>query len=177
MDSTSLTSAQSSKSSLPETKAPPLYCVDTSSFLHAWRRDYPPDVFPTFWDNLAESANQSLVVSPQEVLLELERGGDDVYAWARAHPDMFHPPTQPVQDEVERIVRRWPEFVPEDSEDGVWADPYVIALARVRGAIVVTGEKAVGPGARVPKIPNICSALGVLCTDLLGLIRANGWHF
>jgi hypothetical protein len=110
-------------------------------------------------------------------MLELERGGGEVYDWAKQNESMFHPPAQPVQSEVEQIVRRWPEFVPEDSQDGVWADPYVIGLAIIRGATVVTGEKAVGPGARSPKIPNICSALGVPCTDLLGLIRAKRWHF
>lgn len=154
-----------------------VFCIDTSAILHGWRRDYPPDVFGSLWQNLGSLADSGILIAPDEVLLELHRGGDDVHAWAESHVTMFHSPDEKVQKEVHRIVNRWRSFVPRASHDGVWADPYVIALASVRGATVVTGEKPVGPNAKKPKIPNICAELGVRHTDLLGLFRALGWQF
>jgi len=41
----------------------------------------------------------------------------------------------------------------------------VIALAKAFNAVVVTGEKMVGPGAKTPKIPNICRDLQIQCID------------
>lgn len=120
---------------------------------------------------------EGAVISPDEVLLELERGGDEIHAWAAGHDQMFQEPDEQVQAIVRTIVDRWPEFVPEESHDGVWADPYVIALAVVRGATVVTGEVLAQANARRPKIPNICRALDVPSTTLLGVLRTEGLTF
>jgi len=153
------------------------FCIDTSSFIHGWRRDYPPDVFPGVWDSLSQFAGNRILIAPDEVFIELERGGDEIYEWAKAHSEMFLQPDKAVQAEVERIVNTWGSFVPTLSHDGVWADPYVIAFAVVNQGVVVTGEGRVGSNARVPKIPNICDSLGVPCTNLLGLLRSQGLRF
>jgi hypothetical protein len=154
-----------------------LYCIDTSALLHGWRRDYPPDVFASVWTSLESLIARGTLIAPEEVLLELERGGDDVYDWAKAHNSMFVQPDAAVQAQVESIVNGYRSFLPNESHDGVWADPYVLGLAMVRGATVVTGEKPAGPNAKRPKIPNICINLGIPYTDLLGILRACGWQF
>jgi hypothetical protein len=77
---------------------------------------------------------------------------------------------------VSEVVARFPQFVPERSPDGIWADPYVIALAKVDNLVVVTGEKKAAPNAK-PHIPNVCDALGVECIPLLHLFRREGWQF
>ena len=56
------------------------------------------------------------------------------------------------------------------------ADPFVIALASVRGATVVTGEGSDGTDSR-PKIPYICEVMGLLCTRFLGVVQTEGWRF
>ena len=154
-----------------------MFVIDTSSILHAWRRDYPPDTFPSLWQKIGELAREGIMIAPDEVLLELERGGDEIYEWARAQGSLFVEPDGDVQEKVREIVDRWPDFVPDDSHDGVWADPYVVALAAVRSGNVVTGEVTALPGARRPKIPNICQALGIPCSNLLGVLRSRGWSF
>lgn len=154
-----------------------MYCIDTSSILHAWRRDYPPDRFPSLWRELEALVAAQQLIAPDEVLSELERRDDEVCEWARQNAQMFVEPDGPVQDGVRDIVDRWDTFVPAESYDGVWADPYVIALAQTRAATVVTGEVLVPPNARRPRIPNICQALGVPWMALLGMIRAEDWTF
>lgn len=89
----------------------------------------------------------------------------------------FQNPNDEVQQIVSEIVNKYPSFVPEESKDGIWADPYVIALAKAFNAVVVTGEKMVGPGAKTPKIPNICRDLQIQCIDFLELIRRESWRF
>lgn len=161
---------------MPDTQSD-LYCIDTSAVIHGWTRDYPPDVFATVWQNLEPLADQEKLFAPNEVLLELERGGDDLYEWARSRNAMFIEPDAYAQEIVRDLVNDYPGFIPADSRDGIWADPYVIAIASQMQAVVVTGEKPVGHNARIPKIPNICNDLGVEYMDLLGLIRTEGWSF
>ena len=154
-----------------------MYCIDASSIIHAWRRDYPPDTFPTLWSKLEELVETEALVAPAEVLYELERGGDEVFEWANAQDGFFHEPDDEVQEYVRRIVDQWPDFVPEESHDGVWADPYIIGLAAVRQATVITGELEAAVNARRPKIPNICHELSVPVGNLLLLLRNEGWTF
>ncbi|WP_425414889.1 DUF4411 family protein [Rubellimicrobium mesophilum] len=54
------------------------------------------------------------------------------------------------------------------------ADPFVIAMARVRGLQIVTNEKPTGSPLR-PHIPDVCLALGMPPMNLLDLIRAERW--
>lgn len=126
---------------------------------------------------MIDLARDKRLFAPDEVLLELERGGDELYQWAKELDFLFLEPSEKVQQVVSEIVERYPSFVPDESSDGIWADPYVIALAKVNNAIIVTGEKAVGPGAKRPKIPNICQDLQIRCIDFLQLIRLEGWTF
>ena len=126
---------------------------------------------------MIDLARDKRLFAPDEVLLELRRGGDELYQWAKALDFMFLEPSEEVQQVVSEIVERYPSFVPDESSDGIWADPYVIALAKVNNAIIVTGEKPVGPGAKKPKIPNICQDLQIECISFLQLIRLEGWTF
>jgi hypothetical protein len=56
------------------------------------------------------------------------------------------------------------------------ADAFVIAVARVRGAVVVTGEGPDGNENR-PKIPFICQNLKIRCVRFLDIVRLEGWKF
>lgn len=55
------------------------------------------------------------------------------------------------------------------------ADPFVIAVALEHAAVVITGEE---PGSiQNPKIPFVCNARGVPCTNFLGLVTQEKWAF
>ena len=56
------------------------------------------------------------------------------------------------------------------------ADPFVIAVAQMCDATVVTEEAGPGSTDR-PKIPGICASLGIDCFTFPDLIRAEGWSF
>lgn len=151
------------------------YSVDTSALLEAWRRQYPPDVFPKLWENLSELISLGELVATEEVKLELERKDDEVLAWAKAQEGLFVPLDEPIQEAVTEILRDHKKLI--DTRRGrSGADPFVIALAKTRGLTVVTDEHPTGSATR-PHIPDVCRALGIPYLNMLDLIRKHGWTF
>jgi len=59
------------------------YSLDTSGLLDGWVRYYAPEVFPSLWKQMEAAAADGTIVAVQDVLLELERQDDDVFAWAK----------------------------------------------------------------------------------------------
>ncbi len=54
-------------------------------------------------------------------------------------------------------------------------DPFVIGLAHARGCVVVTEETLSGRLDK-PRIPDVCSPLGLPWTNLVGFIGQQGWQ-
>lgn len=154
-----------------------MYSIDSGALIDAWVRKYPPDFLPSLWDAMHELADAGTIVSPEEVLLELQRGDDELFAWASDRHQMFFPPTADIQARVAHIVNTFPAFLPERAADGIWADPYVIALAQDVGGAVVTSELVAPDNARQTKIPNICDQLDVRCLTPLEFFLERGWRF
>lgn len=151
------------------------YCLDTSALITGWRDTYPVDLFPRLWVNVeALIDDERRAVAPDEVLDELARKEDDLAAWARDREGMFLPLESEVQEATREILATHPRLVDTVRGRGR-ADPFVIAVARVRGIAVVTAE---GRGSETrPKIPDVCEDYGVPCMTLLDLIRTEGWAF
>jgi hypothetical protein len=150
------------------------YSIDTSALMDGWRRYYPPDIFPTVWRRIDDLVSNGDLIASEEVLAELQRKDDDVYAWAKDHNGMFVLIDRTIQVEVASILQTHPRLV-DTRKNRSQADPFVIATARVHGCAVVTGEKATGT-IQKPNIPDVCAALGVECLDLLTVFRRQGWQ-
>jgi hypothetical protein len=76
--------------------------------------------------------------------------------------------------ETTMIANRFPRFVNNPKAKNR-ADPFVIALARVRGCTVVTEEHPGSPDS--PKIPLVCDQLQVPHIRFLDIVRREGWQF
>lgn len=149
-------------------------CLDTSAVLECWSRYYPIDVFPRLWDRLAELIAAGEIIAPDEVHEEIKRKDDELAGWVKNHTRMFVPLDADVQRAAREVLSVFPELVKELGGRNQ-ADPFVVALARVRGATVVTQEKG-GSRAR-PRLPMVCEHFGVEHTDVIGFIRRRGWSF
>ncbi len=146
------------------------FCLDTSAFINPWRKMWPPDLAPRYWENLAVLATSGRVVVSEEVREELVYKDDELARWAVAQIPAWHPLTDEVQAMVRDIMGRWGRLV--DSKRRGSADPFVIATAMITRSVVVTDE---GPGEeRSPRIPYVCSQLHVPCIGLLEFVRAAG---
>jgi hypothetical protein len=152
-----------------------VYVIDTSALLDGWVRYYPPDVFPSLWSHLEGMITSGELLSPDEVLSELSQKDDAVYKWAKTNSAIFVPLDEEVQRATAEILAEFPRLVGA-MKDRNRADPFVIALAKTKQAIVVTGEKSIGTRDR-PRIPIVCDHFGIGHCTLLQLIREKQWTF
>ena len=151
------------------------YCFDTSALLDAWNRNYPPDVFPQLWRDLATAIIAGAVVAPEEVGVELAKKDDSLHRWAKKQRGLFCDLDDEQQRGVIEVLGRFPRLI--DTRRGrSGADPFVVALARQRGYVVVTGENNDG-SVEKPKIPTVCTAFNVRCVKTLEFIRERRWVF
>jgi hypothetical protein len=151
-----------------------MHSFDTSGFLDAWVRHYPPDIFHSFWRQMEKSVTQEIIKVSDEVLEELERKDDGAGDWIRDRPTMIVPTDENIQREVSRILAIHPRLVNAGKRRS-GGDPFVIAVARLNNYTVITGESGSGRLSH-PKIPDVCSSLGVPCINLLDSVRQQGWR-
>ena len=152
------------------------YCIDTSSLVHAYQRSYPPDILPDLWDNRFDTLIESgQLVAPFDVLEELVRKHDELYAWAKSRPKMFLE-LDTFQDELSNIMKRFPRLV--DTKKGKsGADPMVISVAIARNPKLTVVTEEVGGSQKSPKIPFVCREYDIRCINILQLFRDQGWIF
>ncbi|WP_437833652.1 DUF4411 family protein [Sorangium sp. So ce1153] len=151
----------------------PRYCFDTSSLMEPWNHRYPIGSFPTFWQKLDLLIEEERMLAIDEVREEIAKIDDGLKGWCKERNHVFRPLSTVVQLEAKRVLREFPRLTDTVKGRGK-ADPFVIALAGLTGTVVVTEEAG---SLKNPKIPEVCFALKIHCTNVLGLIRAEGWSF
>lgn len=154
------------------------YVFDTSSFLVL--KNYYPSRFPTLWKGIEELVKAQSLISVREVLKELESYGerDFVLDWAKSNKEIFLIPTNAELGLVSQIFAV-PHFQSLIGQRNILkgtpvADPFVIAVAKVRDGCVVT-EETMKPNAA--KIPNVCEHFGIEYTNIEGFMNKEGWTF
>lgn len=152
-----------------------IYSIDTSAILDGWWRFYPPDVFPKLWEKLDELINVGELKATEVVLFELERKDDEVYDWVKNRPKLFIPIDIKIQEVVSNILQDYERLV-DTRKNRTSADAFVIALALINEACVITGELP-SNNINKPKIPDVCRALGIRYINLVSLMREQGWVF
>ncbi len=154
-----------------------LFSFDSSSLIHAWNRAYRPKNFPSFWNHLESSITSGLVAASVEVLNELSKKDDAVFAWCkRLAGDLCVEIDDEQQEHMLHIMGTYPRLV--DTVKGKsGGDPFVIALARSRpGKIIVVSEEDFGRRDS-PRIPDVCRAEGIRCYKLADFIEDRGWSY
>lgn len=151
------------------------YCIDTSALMDGWRRWYPPDLFPSFWNSADVLVIKNILISSEEVLRELEKKDDELHDWAKQRKTCFFPLDEEILAAVSKIMATFPKLVDERTGKS-FADPFVIATAMTKSTSVVTGEVATGKADR-PRIPDVCKYFGIKTLNLVDLIREQGWRF
>lgn len=151
-----------------------LFCIDTSSIIEAWERRYPNSVFPSIYKKLEELVVRSVLISPNEVKRELEKKADGAFEWAKRQNGLFVPEDEGQLEAVSQIMSSHQPLIANKKGRNV-ADPFVVALAISRNAIVIT-EEDLGTDSR-PKIPNVCRDYNVKCMKLVEFMAHQKWSF
>jgi len=151
------------------------FCLDSNVFIQAKNGPYGFDIAPGFWEFLDQQISKGTIFSSIEVYEELVAGNDVLADWikVRKHSGGFIDSDADVQSTYREIA----DFVSKvyaDHQVSLFlekADPWVIALAKVGNAIVVTQETLIiGPHQKI-KIPNICKEFGVEYMDTYQMMR------
>lgn len=154
-----------------------IYCIDTSSLLHAWFRAYPPKRFNSLWSALDRLIDDGRLLATIEVFHELKKKDDDIFEWAKFRKDvLFREIDDAVQEEVIRIMQTYPKLV-DTGKGKSGGDPFVIAQALACRPRLVVITQEVGGSVDKPKIPFVCEQEGIRHIDLLALIEEEDWSF
>jgi hypothetical protein len=157
-----------------------MYSFDTSVFMDSQARYYPPDIFISLVTKIEE-----LIVAGECSAVELVKeeidavGTPELRAWTKNHPALFVTLDPLVQVEAAMIESKYPDLMDPKSLHQS-ADAYVVALAKVKGGIVVSQETSAAEkksAKRTHYIPDVCRDLGISCINLLGLMRREHWTF
>jgi hypothetical protein len=152
------------------------YSLDTSAFIDGLERYYPAPTFAGLWEAIDTMISNGRLYASEEVWEEIKRKDQAVKEWAEPKKGaLFVATDSSITTEVASLLEVHPRLVMSGGRRNR-ADPFVIALAKLRGATVVTGEGLDGNAQR-PKIPFVCKDLGVPCMRFTDLITAEGWTF
>lgn len=155
------------------------YIFDNNT-LTAIFRHYFADQFPSFWGKFNEFKEKNQICSVREVLNEIRllKRNDALENWAKTNRNFFHDPTVEELEFITQIyiVRHFQNNLGKKQllHGGPFADPFIIAKARVENATVVTQEQFAENAA---KIPNICKHFEIVCLDLQGFLKRENWVF
>jgi hypothetical protein len=153
------------------------YVLDSSVWIDAWR-GYPPDipVFAPIWNGIDALIGRKVLVSPEDVKEELERGADALIKYLKQRSGLFYPLDAELQASLIDVVAQYELADPNSDKNR--ADPIVVALGRVKKATVVSNEhpsKTLGKGGR-PRIPDACAGLGIRCIKWLEFLKEEPWN-
>lgn len=151
-----------------------IYCFDSSAWLDCWVRWYPPNTFPSLWNNLDQLITNRQIVTPSMIVDELSVKSDGIAIWIKERSCSIYESDEEVQSEVRKVMHRFRDFVDLRGKSG--GDPWVVATAMVVKGIVVTGEKRSGETDK-PRIPNVCDEFHVHSMSTIDFICNHGWRF
>lgn len=152
------------------------YSVDTSALIDGLERFYPADTFIGLWDAIDGLIDEERFFLSEEVFEEIKKKDAVVKGWAAPRSSkLIVESTSTITNSVTKILSAYPRMAMSGGRRNQ-ADPFVIAVAQLKGATVVTGEATGGTKSR-PKIPFICAELGIPCIAFTDLIKAEDWSF
>lgn len=161
------------------------FLLDSNTFITPYRRFYPFDFAPGFWDQLEKNLKNDNVTVLDVVVLEVSKMEDGLSDWI-SQLDNFDPETVKTPTVIanyrkvlsyvqkcglyrEEALRNWAK--------GDVADPWLIAAAMDTGATVITEEVTAGSGlsikspSRNAKLPDVAVHFGVRCENLFYFMR------
>lgn len=144
------------------------YVFDSCIFINLQRRQ-PIDIFPSLWQKIGDLMKTGDIISSREVYDELAIGGDELEKWAKTRKESFLPSDIYIQQEVRALLAEYRGLVEGGSKTNS-ADPFVIALAKMKKCKVVT-EEVRTRNLRTPKIPDICDFYEIECIDFVRFAR------
>ena len=150
----------------------PIYSIDTSGLTAGFYGVYRAAQFIGLWNRVSDLVDEGRLVAPMAIYQELQRQDDELFRWVKQRTAMFVAAdtdqlavTIQIANDFPMLARRHAAAKP--------GDPWVIALAKLKGYAVVSNEKT---GSRDnPKIPHICARYGIRHLTFTEMVHSEGW--
>ncbi|HCE58071.1 MAG TPA: DUF4411 domain-containing protein [Prolixibacteraceae bacterium] len=156
------------------------FCLDANVLIQPWQKYYNPKFCPEYWKILIELGKREIVFIPELVYEEIARTEDELSKWLKASKIPIERISESVTICLQKIYTTDPEHkkLVDNIRGRSLADPWVIAHAMDRNAIVVTKEsKETALNSKRIKIPNVCENMGIEWIDDFQLIERLGIQF
>jgi pyruvate-formate lyase-activating enzyme len=149
------------------------FVFDSSAFINGAHHHYFLDTMRPVWDLVEAAIDDQRVVVIRAVYREVLEQDDEISKLVARHAEAIAEPTEQVQRRAGEFERFFSHSKLRDQ-----ADPWVMAEAEAREAVVVTyegitfsGEPARGAD---KKLPAICKNVGLDCCTLAQALRDLG---
>lgn len=158
-----------------------MYLLDANAFITAHRSIYPFDVYPGYWDWLAEALADGTIGSIRRVRDELTSQEDELQLWVEDQVGMSLEPDDAVIDSLRRLAvwttaqDRFLDAAKAEFLDV--ADYFLVGQAMAHGHVLVTLESSQPEGKKKVKIPDACDAFGVEWIKPIEMLRREGVRF
>lgn len=163
----------------------PQFLLDTNFFIQSHMQYLPLDIALSFWDKIDSLATKGKIASIDKVYNEIAKYEGAVKKWVNDYlPFEFFQETNSCINEYMHLMQwaqqRSNHYLPQaisDFADINRADAWLIAMAQHTNVTVVTYEVANPKLKKAIKIPDVCSAFNIPCTNLKGMFRSLGETF
>ncbi len=158
----------------------PTFILDSDVFIAAKNLYYAFDICPGFWQGLLEQHERGRVFSISRVRGELMAGRktEDLVKWvADEVPGEFFLGVDDANvtaayTEIMLWAQRHTRFLDRaKAKFATGADGWLVAYAKVHGAIVITNEQPAPDSRSEIKLPDVCAEFGVPYKDTFLMLR------
>ncbi len=161
--------------------AGPIYIIETSSLTQANRVYYPFDIAPTFWDFMKTHFTNGNFILINKVADEIAKGKDALTNWMQTQL----PPTIELDCHADgNIMTHYGNIMLWGNNNTQYstlaklefsefdnADPFVVATAIEKKAIVVSQEISAPSSKKNIKLPDVCNHFDISHIDTFTLLR------
>jgi predicted nucleic acid-binding protein len=140
------------------------FCLDANVLIQAWQKYYNPKFCPDYWKILIELGKREIIFIPEVVFEEITKTEDELSKWLKTSKIPIEKIAESVTICLQKIYATDPEHrkLVDNIRGRSLADPWVIAHAMDKNAIVVTKEnKETALNSKRIRIPNVCENMGI----------------
>lgn len=150
------------------------YLLDSNILIEAKNLYYGFDICPGYWEWVEQAHEDGTLLTIEPVQVEILAKEDELSEWLKQCPNDYF---AAIDDDCAEAMTEVSEWVTTQGfkESAVHAflskaDYFLVAYAKAHGHIIITKEVHSSGKSKV-KIPTVCQALGVSCTNIYDLMR------